>query len=120
MTAVKDSQRCGESEQMTVVAIAPASTRWGCYHHMAGSDIETYVSASDGLEVIAQTKQLIGVDAHTNAELIVRAVNNHGRYEPVIRELIFAVEQYLAGGIDWNAEQEAKSTIRRARRMLAG
>src|ERR1700677_3043161 len=66
--------------------------RWTCRHHMDGSDITGFVMTTGGLETIAQAKQADGINARANAELIVRAVNNHDRYLPVINDLITALE----------------------------
>jgi len=40
------------------------------------------------------------------------------KYQPVIIELIAALEQCLNDGIDWNSEQEADVAIRRAKAAL--
>lgn len=97
-----------------LVATNHTPVRWTCYHHIDGSDVTAYVMASGGLETIAQTRQANGIDARANAELIVRAVNNHDRYWPIINDLVSALELCLqCQGITWEAEQEASVVLRK-------
>src|SRR5262249_7609178 len=99
---------------------APTPTRWACHHHAGGSDIEAYVPVKDGLDIIGQMKQTNGVNARANAELVVQAVNERGRYYPMINELIAALELCLENdSLTWEAEQEADIVLRRAKKIIA-
>ncbi len=97
----------------------PTALRWSCHHRVETSDIEAWVPTQNGLVPIAQTRSIDGVSARANAELIIRAVNEYQKLQPVMVELVAALEQCLAAdGLNWETEQEADIVCRKAKRVL--
>jgi hypothetical protein len=97
----------------------PTPPRWICRHHMSGSEIAAYVSASEGIEVIADARQGAGINPRANAELIVNAVNAYRSYQPLIEELVNALEIYAAGvALSDAATQSTQTLCRKARRVM--
>jgi hypothetical protein len=75
--------------------------------------------SKNGLEIIAQTKQIPGVDAKANAEFIVNAVNHFETNRPLIAALVNALELCLQSeSLSWEVEQEADIICKKAKRVM--
>jgi len=119
MAIVKEHSSRRKLKSVPIENVTNKAGRWSCHHHHEGSDIEAYVMATDGLEVIAQTRAVEGLDAHANAELIIRAVNAYERTQPIIAELVLALEMCLMSEtLSPEAAHEAELALGRARKLL--
>jgi len=112
----------GHEEVLAIINNLQTSTpiRWICNHHTYGSDIEGFVQATQSLEIIAETRVVEGVSARANAELIARAVNEFGKYKPLIASLVAMLERCQASDKLSNLALEIEGMCGRARRIIAG
>jgi len=103
---------------IVITQILPQATppRWTCHHHAHGSEIEAYVAAVGNIEVIAEVRQAEGMSARANAEVIVRAVNEHEKCRPLLSELADFMEKYL-GLLPEESRREGEFLCRKARKV---
>ncbi len=87
---------------------------WNCRHGSESSDIESYVMETGGIEVIARTRQVPGIEARATAEFIVRAANAHEKNRKLIVDLMDALELARKGVVSIEIEE----TVARARHTL--
>lgn len=86
-------------------------------HHVGRSEISAYIREEKIWHVVATVEDSLYVSARKLVQFMVRTVNDYGDQQELIEEMKIALELCLKceGPLTWEAEQEARVILGRAK-----